>query len=316
MKIQKICVLGGTGFVGRHLVARLANRGYQVKVLTRHPQRHRDIAVLPGADLAEADIHDPTVLLENFSGCHAVINLVGILHEYANQSFRAVHAELPAKIIAACQAVGVKRLLHMSALHADAAKGPSQYLLTKGEGEQVVMRAQDLAVTGFKPSIIFAPDDNFYNQFANMLKAFPVVPLACPNARFAPVYVGDVAQAFEVALENEATIGQSYELCGPRVYTFKEVVEDIARMLGLKRLVVGLPDSLARMQAKILGLLPVKIFTTDNYLSLQVDSVCGCNGLEALGITPHSVESIMPIYFAGKTQRRKYDALRETARRD
>ena len=99
MKIQKICVLGGTGFVGRHLVARLANRGYQVKVLTRHPQRHRDIAVLPGADLAEADIHDPTVLLENFSGCHAVINLVGILHEYPNQSFRAVHAELPAKII-------------------------------------------------------------------------------------------------------------------------------------------------------------------------------------------------------------------------
>ena len=316
MKIQKICVLGGTGFVGRHLVARLANRGYQVKVPTRHPQRHRDIAVLPGAELVEADIHDPTVLLETFSGCHAVINLVGVLHEYPNQSFRAVHAELPAKVVEACRAVGIKRLLHMSALHADAAKGPSQYLFTKGEGEQVAMRAPDLAVTSFKPSIIFGPDDNFYNQFANMLKALPVVPLACPNARFAPVYVGDVAQAFEVALENEDTVGKSYELCGPRVYTFREVLEDIARMLGLKRLVVGLPDSMARLQAKILGLLPVKIFTTDNYLSLQVDSVCGCNGLEALGIAPHSVESIMPMHFGGKTQRRKYDSLRESARRD
>ncbi len=315
MKIQKICVLGGTGFVGRHLVARLANRGYQVKVLTRHPQRHRGIEVLPNTKLIEAGVHDSTVLLENFSGCDAVVNLVGVLHEYSGQSFRAVHAELPRKVVEACRAAGVKRLLHMSALHADAAKGPSQYLFTKGEGEQVVMRAEGLAVTCFKPSIIFGPDDNFYNQFANMLKAFPVLPLACPNARFAPIYVGDVAQAFEVALENAATIGQSYELCGPRVYTFREIVEDIARMLGLKRVVVGLPDSMARLQAKLLGWLPVKIFTTDNYLSLQVDSICDRNGLDTLGITPHSVESIMPMYFGGKIQRRRYDALRKIAGR-
>lgn len=315
MKIQKICVLGGTGFVGRHLVARLANRGYQVKVLTRHPQRHRGIEVLPNTKLIEAGVHDSTVLLENFSGCDAVVNLVGVLHEYSGQSFRAVHAELPGKVVEACRAAGVKRLLHMSALHADAAKGPSQYLFTKGEGEQVVMRAEGLAVTCFKPSIIFGPDDNFYNQFANMLKAFPVLPLACPNARFAPIYVGDVAQAFEVALENAATIGQSYELCGPRVYTFREIVEDIARMLGLKRVVVGLPDSMARLQAKLLGWLPVKIFTTDNYLSLQVDSICDRNGLDTLGITPHSVESIMLMYFGGKIQRRRYDALRKGAGR-
>ena len=315
MKIQKICVLGGTGFVGRHLVARLANRGYQVKVLTRHPQRHRGIEVLPNTKLIEAGVHDSTVLLENFSGCDAVVNLVGVLHEYPGQSFRAVHAELPGKVVEACRAAGVKRLLHMSALHADAAKGPSQYLFTKGEGEQVVMRAEGLAVTCFKPSIVFGPDDNFYNQFANMLKAFPVLPLACPNARFAPIYVGDVAQAFEVALENDATIGQSYELCGPRVYTFREIVEDIARMLGLKRVVVGLPDSMARLQAKLLGWLPVKIFTTDNYLSLQVDSICDRNGLDTLGITPHSVESIMLMYFGGKIQRRRYDALRKGAGR-
>jgi NADH dehydrogenase len=311
MKIQKICVLGGTGFVGRHLATRLANQGYLLKVLTRHPQRHREIEVLPGAELVGADIHDPRILAEQFAGCDAVINLVGVLHEYSNQSFRAVHAELPAKVVEACRASGVKRLLHMSALHADAAKGPSQYLFTKGEGEQTVMQAQNLAVTIFKPSIIFAPDDDFFNKFAGLLKFSLVLPLACPNSRFAPVYVEDVAQAFEVALENDATIGQSYELCGPQVYTFKEIVEDIARMLRKKRLVVGLPDSLAQLQAKIFGLLPVKIFTMDNYLSLQVDSVCSCNGLEALGITPHSVEGIMPAHFADHP----YDTLRQAARR-
>jgi uncharacterized protein YbjT (DUF2867 family) len=311
MKIQKICILGGTGFVGRHLATRLANRGYSLRVLTRHPQRHREIEILPGAELIGADIHDPKILAEQFAGCDAVINLVGVLHEYSNQSFRMVHAELPAKVVEACRATGIKRLLHMSALHADATKGPSQYLFTKGEGEKTVLQAQDLAVTTFKPSIIFAPDDDFFNKFAGLLKFSLALPLACPNSRFAPVYVEDVAQAFEVALENDATLGQSYELCGPRVYTFKEIVEDIARMLGKKRLVVGLPDSLARLQGKIFGMLPVKIFTTDNYLSLQVDSVCSCNGLEALGITPHSVEGIMPAHFAS----RPYDTLRQSARR-
>ncbi|MDS4058686.1 MAG: complex I NDUFA9 subunit family protein, partial [Candidatus Contendobacter sp.] len=172
------------------------------------------------------------------------------------------------------------------------------------------------AVTCFKPSIIFAPNDNFLNQFANLIKRVPVLPLACPNARFAPVYVGDVAAAFEKALEDDATIGQCYELCGPRVYTFKELVEDTARMLGLKRRVVGLPDALARLQAKILGVLPVKLFTMDNYLSLQVDSVCACNGLEALGIAPCSVEGIMAPYFGNQRQRQRYDALRQTASRD
>ncbi len=311
MKIQKICMLGGTGFVGRHVATRLANQGYSLKVLTRHPQRHREIEVLPGAELIGADIHDPKALAEQFAGCDAVINLVGVLHEYGNQSFRAVHAELPAKVVDACRATGVKRLLHMSALHADAAKGPSQYLFTKGEGENTVMQATDLAVTCFKPSIIFAPDDDFYNQFAGLLKFSLALPLACPNSRFAPVYVEDVAQAFATALDNDATIGQRYELCGPRIYTFKEIVEDIARMMGKKRLVIGLPDAMARLQAKIFGLLPVKIFSMDNYLSLQVDSVCACNGLEALGITPHSVEGIMPAHFAD----RPYDTLRQTARR-
>lgn len=316
MNIKSICVLGGTGFVGRHLAARLANQDYRLKVLTRHPQRHRNLEVLPNVQLIGADIHDPQALETLFAGCDAVINLVGILHQSGGQTFAAVHAELPGKVVTACRAASVKRLLHMSALRADAAKGPSQYLFTKGAGEQQVMAASELAVTCFKPSIIFAPDDNFLNQFAGLLKLAPVLPLACPGSRFAPVYVGDVAEAFAKALEDDATIGKSYELCGPRVYTFKELVETVARMLDVKRLVIGLPDALARLQAKVLGILPVKLFTTDNYLSLQVDSVCDCNGLEALGITPSSVEGVMGPYYGQRVQRRRYDTLRQAARRD
>lgn len=316
MNIKSICVLGGTGFVGRHLAARLANQDYRLKVLTRHPQRHRNLEVLPNVQLIGADIHDPQALETLFAGCDAVINLVGILHQSGGQTFAAVHAELPGKVVAACRAAGVKRLLHMSALRADAAKGPSQYLFTKGAGEQQVMAASELAVTCFKPSIIFAPDDNFLNQFAGLLKLAPVLPLACPGSRFAPVYVGDVAEAFAKALEDDATIGKRYELCGPRIYTFKELVETVARMLDVKRLVIGLPDALARLQAKVLGILPVKLFTTDNYLSLQVDSVCDCNGLEALGIPPSSVEGVMGPHYGQRVQRRRYDTLRQAARRD
>lgn len=311
MKIQKICVLGGTGFIGQHLAARLANRGYALRVLTRHPQRHREIELLPNAELIGADIHDPTGLAAQFQGCDAVINLVGVLHEYSNQSFRSVHVALPQRIIEACRTAGVKRLLHMSALNADADKGPSQYLITKGEGERTVMQATDLAVTCFRPSIVFAPDDDFFNKFAVLLKFNLVLPLACPDTRFAPVYVEDVAQAFEVALEDETTYGQSYDLCGPRVYSFKALVEEVARMLGKRRLVLGLSDSLAQLQAKLFGLLPIKIFTMDNYLSLQVDSISANDGLATLGITPHSVEGIMSAHFAVQP----YDALRQSARR-
>ncbi|PIE82688.1 MAG: epimerase [Candidatus Contendobacter odensis] len=315
MKIQKICVLGGTGFVGRHLVTRLAKQGYAVNVPTRHPQRHRSLAVLQNVAIIDADIHNPDVLAAQFADCDGVINLVGILHEYAKQDFRTVHVDLPAKVVKACQTAGVRRLLHMSALHADAEKGPSQYLFTKGEGEKIVTSVQNLDVTCFKPSIIFGTDDNFYNQFAGLLKLSPIVPLASPNTHFAPVFIDDVVQAFMVALQDDATIGASYELCGPRIYTFKELVEGIARMLGLKRIVWGLPNALAQIQAKIFGLLPVKLLTTDNLLSLKVDSVCGCDGLKALGIVPHSVESIMPRHFAGQAPRRRYDEFRKVAGR-
>lgn len=314
MKVNKICILGGTGFVGKHLVTHLFNGGYQIRVLTRHRDRHKALLVMPKVTLIEADIHDPKALEEQFSDCDAVINLVGILNG-SEQDFSAVHEELPRRVMEACRRTGVTRLLHMGALNADADKGPSVYLRTKGKGERAVLQAEGVRVTSFRPSVIFGPDDSFFNRFAQLLKVSPVVPLACPRARFAPVYVGDVVRALAKALENESTFGKVYELCGPRSYTVKQLVEYTARLIGRKRLIMGLSDRLSRWQARVFEYLPGQPFTLDNYLSMQVDSVCRSQGLAALDITPHSVEGIMPASFANK-KRDRYSNFRRWARRD
>ncbi len=315
MKVQTICVLGGTGFVGGHLVTHLANGRRHLKVLTRHRERHKALAVLPEVDVVEADIRAQQALEDPFSGCDAVINLVGILNG-SEAALRALHAELPRCVAETCRKVGVPRLLHMSALNADP-NGPSIYLRTKGQGEQAVLQTEGIHATRFCPSIIFGPDDSFFNRFAGLLKLSPVLPLACPNARFAPVYVGDVVRAFEVALEDESTYGRRYELCGPRTYTLKELVEYIAQLTDHKRWILGLPDKLSRLQARIFEHLPGQPFTMDNYNSMQVDSVCRADGLGDLGITPHAVEAIMPRHFRHQNERAyRYSAMRSLARRD
>ena len=317
MKIQTIGVLGGTGFLGKHLVTHLANSGRRIRVLTRHRERHRELIVMPNVELVEADIRAQQVLEAQFSGQDAVINMVGILNG-SEQEFRAVHAELPRRVVDACQQAGVHRLLHMSALNADAVNGPSLYLRSKGEGEQAALRAsaQGIDVTCFRPSIIFGPDDSFFNRFAGLLKLSPLLPLACPNTRFAPVYAGDVAHAFALSLEDPTTFGKALELCGPRSYTLRELVEYTARLIGRKRLILGLSDTLSRLQARVFEHVPGKPFTLDNYQSMQVDSVCGSDGLGALGITPHSIEAIMPLHLAGNSQRARYNRFRSVAHRD
>lgn len=315
MKVRDICVLGGTGFVGRRLVAHLANSGYRVKVLTRHRERHKGLLMAPQVTLVETDVRDPERLQAEFTGCQAVINLVGILNG-SEAEFRAAHAELPARVAQACRQAGVRRLLHMSALNADPVNGPSIYLRTKGEGEQAVFQTEGVQATSFRPSIIFGPEDSFFNRFAALLKLSPFLLLACPQARFAPVYVDDVALAFTAALADEATVGVALELCGPHVYTLKELVEYTAHLIGRRRLIVGLPDNVARLEARVFEHLPGQPFTMDNYLSMQADSVCCANGLGALGIAPHSVEAIMPQHFQSTTQRGRYSSLRTGARRD
>ncbi|ROR34526.1 complex I NDUFA9 subunit family protein [Inmirania thermothiophila] len=325
MRPMRICILGGTGFVGRHLIPRLLRGRHRLVVPTRHPHRHRDLLPQPAGngnytepvlELVEADVHDEATLTRLLAGCDAAVNLVGILNDPARDGagFRRVHVELPRKLVAACRAAQVPRLLHMSALNAG--RGESRYLRTKGEGERVVREAEGLAVTVFRPSVIFGPDDRFFNRFATLLRLSPgVFPLACPEARLAPVYVGDVAQAFVTALAEAETAGAAYDLCGPRTYTLRELVRFTARTLGVRRLILGLPDALSRLQARILERLPGQPFTYDNYLSLQVASTCEGPWPAILGGPPASVEAVVPAYLARRTWRGRLSDFRRLARR-
>jgi len=300
MEIKKVCVLGGSGFVGSHLVSKLCEQGYEVRVPYRNINRAKHLTVLPTVTLVEANINDPAVLKGLLQGMDAVINLVGILHEHKRGAFERAHVELPRKVVEACRAAGVKRLLHMSALGGDP-DGLSRYQRSKGEGEALVRAAhgEDLAVTVFRPSVIFGPEDRFLNLFARLLFWTPIFPLGSPNAKFQPVYVGDVAQAYVASLNNPATFGQRYELCGPTVYTLQELVEYVARVKGFTRAVMPLSDEMSSLQAMVLGLMPVKMLTHDNYLTLKTDAVCGCPFPEVFGIQPAALEAEAPLYLAG-----------------
>lgn len=313
MKKKSVCLIGGTGFVGRHLVTRLAGNGIGCRVISRHPHRHKELEVNPGTRLIMADLNDQQALGDEFRKCDAVINLLGILNQgKGTDSFRHIHVELVDNILSACRTAGVKRLLHMSALNADESKGTSQYLRSKGEGENHAhTRGQpDIQVTSFKPSVIYGLDDSFINRFANLLRLPGPMPLACPDARFAPVYVGDVTEAFHQALSDPGTSGKHYELCGPEIYTLKELVELIAGYLGKTAPIIGLPDRAARIQASILEWVPGKPFTRDNYLSLQTPSICQEDGLGQLGINPTHLAAVLPAILGQSTSRGRIASLR------
>lgn len=293
MKIQRIALIGGSGFVGRHLTRKLRNRGYQCRVITRHAHRHNELRTV--AEVVEADPFDHTQLAAALEGCDAVVHLIGILNsDGKSRSFRRMHVELVENVVTACHATKVVRLLHMSALNADQSSGSSLYLRTKGEGENRAhtLGKPGMAVTSFRPSVIFGPDDSFLNRFAALLKIPGPLPLACPDAKLSPVYVGDVATAFANALEDPRTFGRHYELCGPRTYTLEELVRFIAYHTGHYKSIIRLPDWASRLQASILQYFPGKPFTPDNYLSLRTPSVCREDGLAALGVTPVSLENV------------------------
>jgi uncharacterized protein YbjT (DUF2867 family) len=315
MKITTVCVLGGTGFVGRHLCARLIRAGYRVRIPTRRRERHRDLLVLPGLELIESDVHDPQALTQAMLGSQAVVNLIGILNERGHRGlgFQHAHVELARKVVDACLACGVRRLLHMSALGADATADTSFYLRSKAEAETLAhtLSGPELAVTSFRPSVIFGTEDSFLNRFADLLRAVPAVfPLACPEARFQPVYVGDVADAFVGSLNSAETHGRRYDLCGPRVYTLRELVRYTAGVIGVRRLILGLPDWAARLQANVFEYVPGKPFSRDNYRSLQHDSVCN----EGAQCCSTSLEAIAPAYLGNAERQHRLQRLRESGR--
>ncbi len=314
--MQKIAILGGTGFIGKQLASRLAKAGWWVRVVSRRREDHRELLVLPTAEVVSVDVHSQDALTKAFAGYDVVVNLVGILNESGSDGagFRAAHVELAQKVVAACKANSVKHLLHMSALNADAEKGASFYLKTKGEAEDLVHQS-GLNVTSFRPSVIFGLQDSFFNRFAGLLRLAPIFPVACPNSKFAPVWVDDVVTAMVNTINNAQHFGKRYNLCGPKVYTLQEIVEYTAALLELKRKIMPLSDETSKKQAQFLDRVPGKPFSMDNYHSLQVDSVCECNDLETLGVQPHTVEGIMPRYFAGRSPRAVYHKYRYLARR-
>lgn len=312
MELKNVCVIGGSGFVGRHIVHLLAAQGCDVRVPTRHRERAKQLILLPTVDVLDANVHDETGLAALTRGMDAVVNLAGVLHDARGErGFAQTHVELTRKLIAACQANGVRRLVHMSALGADV-NAPSKYQRTKGAAEALV-RASNLDWTVFRPSVIFGREDSFLNLFAMLLKLAPVMFLASPNARFQPVFVEDVATAFVRCLVDRATFGQSYDLCGPRVYTLRELVALVGAISGHRRPIVGLNDALSYLQAFALELLPVKLMTRDNYYSMKVDNVS--SQPFPFGIQPAAIEAVVPAYLGSDSPRARYRSYRDQARR-
>ncbi len=324
MRYEDILVLGGGGFVGRHLVAALSAQGVRVTVPSRRRERARHLLLLPTVDVVECDVNRHEALSALVAGRDAVINLVGILHGRRGRpdergpndygpDFARAHVELPQSLIAACREHGVRRVLHMSALGASLG-APSEYLRSKGVGERAVLAADDLDVTAFRPSVIFGPEDDFLNMFAKLAKLFPVLPLACPQARFQPVYVRDVARVMLAALAESKSFGQAYDLCGPKAYALRELVETVCRIIGRSRAVIGLPDSLATLQAWLFELAPgAPLMTRDNLRSMRVPSVCDCS--LPFGIAPQALEALAPAWLAPSGSRQRYPVFRWRARR-
>ena len=308
-----ICVLGGTGFVGTELIVRLVRDGHSVLVPTRKLANGNHLRVLPTAQLVVANVHDVRVLGQLFRGMDVVINLIGILNERGRATFRSVHVELATKVVEAMRAQRVTRLLHMSSLAAGA-QAPSQYLRSKAEAEtQVRVAAATVDSTIFRPSVIFGSRDSLTNRFAGLLKKTGgILPLARPDARFAPIHVNDVVEAFVRALGDRSTVGKSLELCGPDVMTLEQLVRLTAAAAGLPCHILPLPNFIGALQGVVMGMLPGKPFSSDNYKSLTVDSVCKQNGCASLGLQPARMEAVLPGYLSDHTRQHQLDAHRRS----
>ena len=320
MQINSIGIFGGTGFVGTKLANELVEKGFRLKLFTRSRARARHLWLLPNTQVIETNIHDDANIAEQLADCEAVINLAGILNEKGDngEGFRHVHTELTRTIIKACFSVGITRYLHMSALGADPF-APSYYLSSKGEAENAAMAAHDdgLQTTVFRPSVMFGPNDQFFNRFALLLKMSPMVfPLACAKTLFQPVYVGDVTRAIVQSLSARATFGSRFDLGGPEEKTLLEIVRYVNELSGRRRSIIPLGNMLSKLQANILEYFPGKPFSRDNLRSTSEPSVCRTgNGLDLLGIRPSSIDEVVPTYLGGKYERQRYYDMRTEARR-
>jgi NADH dehydrogenase len=300
--LKNILIIGGTGFLGSAITREIARRptsaDFCLTLPTRRRERTKHLAVLPTANIVDANVHDPATLERLMRDQDAVISLVGVLKggegEPYGPGFARAHAELPAKIAAAAKATGVQRVLHVSALKV-AADAPSGYLRSKAAGE-AALQAAGLDLTIFRPSVIFGQGDSFLTLFAGMAKIAPFFPLACADARFQPVWVDDVVAAVVDSLERPQSIGQSYDLCGPKVYALRELVSYAAAIGGHPRLVFGIPDAIAWLQAWAMEFIPNGPMTRDNIRSMRIDSVCDSGCSLPFGRVATPLEAVAPTY--------------------
>ncbi len=337
--MKNVFVLGGSGFVGAHVCEKLVRQGYTVTVPTRRRSNAQGIQHLPQLTVLEMDVHNEAALQRAVAGHDAVVNLVAILHG-SKTAFHKAHVELPQKLARACVSAGVKQVVHVSALGADAKQpdsAPSMYLCSKGQGEAALMQAakggtdgeDDGAGAGFtltvlRPSVIFGAEDKFLNLFAKLQKVFPLMPLAGAHAKFQPVWVQDVAAAVVCSLQDRAAALQTprlVELCGPDVYTLKELVQMAGRFGGANagrgRPVLPLPRWVGYLQALCMECLPgAPLMSRDNLDSMKVDNVhpLGMPGLQSLGITPAALQPIAQQYLSAHLGNAGLLALRKGAR--
>ncbi|MES2400566.1 MAG: complex I NDUFA9 subunit family protein [Pseudomonadota bacterium] len=317
--MKKILILGGTGFIGSHLCEKLAEVPVRATVATRRRDSAKHLQMLPMVDIAEVSSYDSASLTSLLAGHDAVINLTGILHG-SEAAFDKVHVQLPLELTRACQAVGQRRIIHLSALGAGI-HAPSMYQRSKARGEAVLL-GSGLDVTVLRPSVLFGTDDRFMNTFAWLQRYFPIIPLAGNKAKFQPVWVEDVANAIVKCLDDKTTIGQTYEACGPEVFTLKQLMQLAGRYSGINggkgRPVIGLPDPLARLQAWFMELAPGEpMMSRDNLDTMKEDNVASGKlpGLQALGITPTALGAVAPFYLGAQGLRSGLMAKRKTAGR-
>jgi NADH dehydrogenase len=323
MNHRQILVVGGSGFIGSHVVAQLAAQGCKVIVPTRHRERARHLLLLPRVDVIEAQVSEPGVLEKLAQGCDAAISLVGILHGRAagpdwGTDFNRAHVELPRLLVKACAAQGVRRLVHVSALGVTEGGErtlPSRYLRSKAAGEAVIRTAPGLDWTVLRPSVVFGADDAFMNVFARLQALLPLIGLAGSTARFQPVWVADVAQAVVNVLDAPQTHGKVYPLVGPEVFTLRQLVELAGLWTGHSKPIIGLPGGIDRLVAMLMELAPGEpMMSRDNIDSMSIDNVSDAPLAPELGIKPASLRELGPSLYGGGIATR-FSRLRERAGR-
>jgi NADH dehydrogenase len=309
LRDKRIVVFGGTGFIGRELVTRLARAGAYVTLMARHPQRCQGLGVLPRLRMVRGDVRDAACVGQALAGQNAAINLVGVL-DGAPRQLRALHVDWPQRLVKSGRELG--RIVHVSAANADAV-GPSRYLATKGEGEAAIMAAR-VPWTIVAPSVVFGIDDTLFNRFALLLRLSPgVMPVVRPQTRFSPVYVGDVAAAIVRALVRDDMAGHRLPMGGPEIWTMRELLAYTRRQMGIRRLLINLPDLLTGLQGVAMGLLPGRPFSLDQYRTLGVDAVADTVALRELGIEPTAVETVVPSYLGRDRRQVRFDRFRHEA---